>query len=83
MIYKVEGIERKVGVYQDRPYDNTYLHLTTNEFLKKEFIGRACSVVKVPTSLLPQTITENSVIDLQYNAYGKILSICHVGGKGV
>lgn len=75
MINKVIGKQRKQGTYEGRDYDNVYLHCTCKEFLDDGFEGEMCQVVKVKSSDVPSNLTVGAVIDVQYNAQGKVASV--------
>jgi hypothetical protein len=81
MKIQVVGKQRKVGEYEGNKYDNTYLHCVTNEFLEDGFEGHSTQVIKVKTSQVPSNLTVGSVIDVQYNAFGKVLGLTVVAGK--
>lgn len=72
---QVVGKQRKVGEFEGRKYDNTYLHCVSNEFLPFGFEGHETSVIRVKTELIPSDLALGSVIEVQYNAFGKVLSL--------
>ena len=81
MLQQVVGKQRKQGEYEGNKYDNTYLHCVTDEFLPMGFEGQFTQVIKVKTEQVPSNLTVGSVIEVQYNAFGKVLNLA-VCGKG-
>ena len=66
-MYTVVGVERKVGVYEGREYDNTILHCTYN---KDKCEGVAVCSVKVKTSRLDEVVEVGASVSFLYDQYG-------------
>lgn len=79
MIYKVLGKERKTGVYQGNPYDNTMLYCSQDNVPKVE--GVKVLPIKVKTALVPATLKVGDFVDVYYNAFQAVEAV-YVRGKG-
>lgn len=68
-MYTVIGIERKVGKFEGRDYDNHVLHCT----YKKEGAQGECVVaVKVKTERLEAPVTIGDQVTFLYDQYGNV-----------
>lgn len=74
MEFRVVGIERKVGEYNDRPYDNTIIHCT---YPKDGMIdGFAVASVKVKTERLGDDVfIVGDKVSFYYDQYGNVLRV--------
>ena len=73
MEFKIVGIERKVGEYQGRTYDNTVLHCT----YEKEHLdeGVAVSSIKIKTDRIDEPLQVGDVVSFFYDQYGNVLQV--------
>lgn len=75
MKIQIVGKQRKQGTFEGNSYDNTYLHFLCDEFLPADFLGSQAGKLKVKTCDVPVNCTIGSVVEVQYNAYGKVLGL--------
>ena len=73
MEFTVVGIERKVGEYLGRKFDNTVLHCT---YVKDKMeAGVACTSVKVKSERLDEPVAVGDRITFFYDQYGSVLKV--------
>ena len=73
MEFKVVGIERKVGEYQGRSYDNTVFHCT---YVKEQIEdGVAVASVKVKSERIDEPIQVGATVSFFYDQYGNVLQV--------
>ncbi len=71
MEFKIVGMERKVGEYQGREYDNTVLHCT---YQKDSLLdGVAVSSIKVKSDRINEPLQIGDVVTFFYDQYGNVL----------
>ena len=73
MEFTIVGIERKVGEYQGRTYDNTILHCTYAKDAMDE--GVAVSSVKVKTERIDESLQVGDIVTFYYDQYGNVLQV--------
>lgn len=73
MEFTVVGIERKVGEYLGRQFDNTVLHCTYEK--DKLADGVACTSVKVKTERIDEPVQVGDKVTFFYDQYGSVLQV--------
>lgn len=73
-MYTVVGYSRSQGVYNNFPYDNVILHVTT-PISSKNGEGVACSAIKIKASLLDSVPELGSEIEPLFDRYRNCIFI--------
>ena len=72
-MYEVIGIEKRVGVYEGRAYNNTILHTTfTKDTAGVE--GYCTAILKIKTSNCP-SVKLGDIVDPLYDKYGNVVHL--------
>lgn len=70
-MYTVIGIEKRVGVYEGRAYDNTILHCTYEKPNATDVDGLCTAVLKIKTAICP-AVKLGDGVDPLYDRYGNV-----------
>ncbi len=73
MEFTIVGMERKVGEYQGREYDNTVLHCT---YEKDSLLGGvAVLTIKVKSDRIEEPLEIGDHVSFFYDQYGNVLQV--------
>ena len=71
-MYTVIGIERKVGKYEGREYDNTILHCS---YEKKDVDGVCVVSIKVKTERIDYPLELGCTVSPLYDRFGNVVQL--------
>ena len=72
-MYTIIGIEKRVGVYEGKAYDNTILHVTYPKD-NANVVGVCTAILKIKTANCP-SVAVGDRVDPLYDKYGNVVHL--------
>lgn len=81
MKVKVVGFSAvRTGTYQGKDYSNRKISYIIDDpdFAPKDYTGRKCEEVTIPSAIDMSRIKEGDIVKLEYNRWGKVQNLVKI-----
>ncbi len=72
-VYEVIGIQRKIGTFNNQPYDNYVFSVISPADAEKSEVGNIASLIKVKASSLVKVPAVGDTVSPVYDRFGRVV----------